>query len=65
MATVLTKQTAFAAPPPGKPADLTSGMQPAASGSIIGRTAAPDALLAGQDIGKATGAGYVKVTVRP
>ena len=49
------RKPAFIAPPPNKPGDVTSGMQKAASGGVIGKTGAPNALLAGQDIGRAAG----------
>jgi hypothetical protein len=58
MALKLVKQPTFIQAPRNS-ADVTSGIQTAASGSVIGKTTTV-ALVAfpGQDIGKATGATY-------
>jgi hypothetical protein len=63
MTTTLVKEPAFIQPPVNKPGDTTSGMQPAASGGVIGNRAAVDGtLLPGQDIGHAGAPGYLRVT---
>jgi len=58
----LVKQPAFIGTLPTAPS-TTSGMQPAASGSVIGKTSTVDGtLFAGQDIGRTAGAGYTRAT---